>query len=56
MEINSNELIAKLSAEKAYLECLLYLLSAVSDDERLEESPEVQTLLASFEIFVKNRR
>lgn len=56
MDINSAGLIEKLSKDIAFLESLLYLRTVVSNDERLEESQEVQFLLSSFERFVNDKR
>ena len=56
MNINSAGLIEKLSKDIAFLESLLYLRTVVSNDERLEESQEVQFLLSSFERFVNDKR
>lgn len=56
MEINSSELIEKLSKEIAYLECLCYIQSFVTNSDVLMNSEEVQAVLSSLERFVNDKR
>jgi len=56
MEINSSEQIERLSKQVALLEAYVFLLSTVSNDRKLEENEDVQTVLLSFERFINDKR